>query len=164
MIDDPRHDRMLALAHRMVIAEAALLDAQDYAAWLALWDQRGLYIVPTQCEPAEDYARTLNFIYDDDDMRQRRVQRLLSGASLAMSPPTRTVRAISLVRLTHLDQDTATVASSLLLCASRLGHQRLLACHVEHCISITPATPLLLRKIVRLIDADTAQTDLSFLL
>ena len=164
MTDDPSHDRILAQAQTVLIREAVLLDGQDYDGWLTMWDQHGLYIVPTEFEPVDDYARVLNFIYDDQDMRQRRVQRLVSGASLAMSPPTRTVRTISLVRLTHLGVHTATVASSLLLCANRLGNQRLFACQVEHQINFAGEAPLLLRKVVRLIDADTAQPDLSFLL
>lgn len=164
MTDDPRHYGIFAQAQTVLIQEAVLLDAQDYDGWLTMWDQHGLYIVPTEFEPVDDYARTLNFIFDDQDMRQRRVQRLVSGGSLAMSPPTRTVRTISMVRLTHLGEDTATVASSLLLCANRLGSQRIFACQVEHQINFAGPVPLLLRKVVRLIDADTAQTDLSFML
>lgn len=164
MTDGESHDRVLARAQTVLIQEAVLLDAQDYEGWLTMWDQHGLYIVPTDYEPVDDYARVLNFIYDDQDMRQRRVQRLVSGGSLAMSPPTRTVRTISLVRLTHLGEDTATVASSLLLCANRLGSQRIFACQVEHQINFAGEAPLLLRKVVRLIDADTAQADLSFML
>lgn len=164
MTESASHDHVLAQAQAVLTQEAVLLDAQDYDGWLTMWDARGFYIVPTEFEPVEDYARALNFIYDDHDMRQRRVRRLVSGASLAMTPPTRTVRTISLVRLIHVGENTAAVASSLLLCANRLGTQRILACQVEHQINFAGAVPLLLRKVVRLIDADTAQNDLSFLL
>jgi 3-phenylpropionate/cinnamic acid dioxygenase small subunit len=164
MTEDPSPDPMLTRVNRVLTAEAVLLDAQDYSGWLAMWDARGLYIVPTAFEPSEDYARSLNFIYDDADMRQRRVQRLESGASLAMSPPTRTVRTVSLVRLTARERDAVVVESSLLICASRMGIQRLLACQVEHRINLAGVAPRLLRKVVRLVDADTAQADLTFLL
>lgn len=143
--------------------EAWLLDRKDYQGWIDLWHADGFYIVPATLENVEAES-SLNYIYDDQDMRRRRVQRLLSGASLTATPPTRTVRSLSrIVVLDHAD-GLARISSSLVLIASRRAVQRVFAADVEHLLDLTGPTPLIVRKTVRLINADEPLTDISFLL
>jgi 3-phenylpropionate/cinnamic acid dioxygenase small subunit len=151
-------------ASAFLIEEAWLLDSQDYKAWGELWADEGLYIVPSTSN-SDDFENSLNYIYDDSDMRKRRIQRLLSDTTLIMTPPTRTMRMISCVRLNgSQDTDTTNVTSSLQVVASRHGQQTLFAAHVDHTIRWDNDGPRLVTKIVRLVNADQPLTDFSFLL
>lgn len=156
-------DRLQA-AEALLIEEARQLDSQDYRAWGEMWTEDGLYVVPSDVT-TEDFLNSLNYICDDSDMRRRRIERLLSDTTLVMTPPTRTMRMISCVRfLGPQSDDSCRIASSLLVVASRLGQQTIFAAHVDHGIIWTPSGPRINRKIVRLINADQALTDFSFLL
>ena len=74
--------------------EADILDRRDYGAWLDLWAEDGLYIIPIEAD-AEDYADVLNYVYDDAGMRRMRVARLTSSASMSASSVAETVRTVS---------------------------------------------------------------------
>ena len=147
-----------------LMAEARILDRQDYSAWLSLWRADGLYVVPATRDAAADPLDSLNYIYDDEDMRQRRVRRLQSGTALVTTPATHTVRSLS--RFVHLETDDGLyhVSSSLLLAASRRSVQRILAADVDHVLDLTGSKALLVRKTVLLINADEPLTDISFIL
>ncbi len=151
-------------AHSFLIEEAWLLDRQDYQAWGALWADEGLYVIPSDTT-SDDFENSLNYIYDNSDMRKRRIQRLLSDTTLIMAPPSRTMRMISCVRLDGPQNDAVTkVTSSLQVVASRRGQQTFFSAHAYHTIRWVKDGPRLLRKIVRLINADQPLTDFSFLL
>lgn len=164
MASERNANERLNAAHNFLIEEAWLLDSKDYDAWGALWADDGLYVVPS--DPTnDDFENSLNYIYDHSDMRKRRIQRLLSDTTLAMAPPSRTVRMISCVRLKGAQDDAVTkVTSSLLVAASRHGQQTVFFAHVDHVIRWGNDGPRLLNKIVRLINADQPLTDFSFLL
>ncbi len=62
--------------------EADLLDSATYDEWLSLWTDEAHYIVPI--EPGEtDFENTLNYAYDNHEMRKKRVERLVSGQSVS---------------------------------------------------------------------------------
>ncbi|MBV2149809.1 hypothetical protein KRZ98_16300 [Sphingobium sp. AS12] len=163
--DRPLDTNLLGRANDVLFHEAALLDGQDYAAWLEMWAPDALYIVPTAYESLEDYSTVLNYIHDDADMRRRRVQRLLSGSVHAMTPPSRTLRSVSQVRLLERDalRDEVRVTSSLYILVARSGTQRMIGAQVEHRLRLGSAAPIA-GKICRLLDADQAQGDLTFLI
>jgi len=52
--------------------EADMLDHREYQDWLKLWQPDGLYIVPVDVN-ADDYKNALNVAYDNEHMRQLRV-------------------------------------------------------------------------------------------
>ena len=151
-------------AIRFLMNEASILDRQDYSAWLSLWRSDGLYVVPATRDPAVDPLNSLNYIYDDEDMRQRRVRRLQSGTALVTTPATNTVRTLS--RFVGLESADGLfhLSSSLLLMASRRSVQRMLAADVEHVIDLAGEVPVMVRKTVTLINADEPLTDISFIL
>ncbi|GCD53419.1 nuclear transport factor 2 family protein [Acetobacter pasteurianus] len=66
-------------AVELVTLEADLLDDGQFTEWLKLYTQSGFYIIPIDPD-ADDYADTLNYAYDDAEMRQKRVERLIGGA------------------------------------------------------------------------------------
>lgn len=79
-------------------AEADMLDHAEHAAWLNLWNEKGVYIIPI--DPRfTDYENNLNYAYDDHHMRKLRVQRLENGEAISTSPKANTVRSISRVRI-----------------------------------------------------------------
>jgi len=99
-------------------AEADMLDHSEYQAWLALWEEQGLYIIPI--DPSlTDYENHLNYAYDDHHMRELRVQRLENGEAISTSPKANTVRSLSRVRIVQ-DQDNELV----IRCAQNLREFR----------------------------------------
>lgn len=77
--------------------EADLLDQKDYAAWLDLWDEQGIYVIPID-RSGGDYRARLNYAYDDAAMRSMRVRRLTSGESVSARSAGVTIRTVSRFR------------------------------------------------------------------
>jgi len=99
---------LLNRATAFLWAEGDMLDHTEYADWLKLWTDTGLYIIPI--DPNEtDHENTLNYAYDDAQMREKRTTRLLSGEAISSAPLARTVRSVSRVRLLAEDGDKVTV-------------------------------------------------------
>lgn len=164
MLAEPRPVSDFDTCIRFLMHEAHILDRADYMAWLSLWRADGIYVVPATRDAAADPLNSLNYVYDDQDMRQRRVRRLQSGAALVTSPATQTVRSLSRFMLLESDDDHCHLSSSLLLVASRRSVQRLMAADVVHVIDLGGPEPVLVRKTVTLINADEPLTDISFIL
>jgi hypothetical protein len=59
---------LLNQASAFISQEADMLDHGEYAEWLALWEEKGLYIVPINPDET-DFANTLNYACDDAKMR-----------------------------------------------------------------------------------------------
>ena len=79
--------------------EAALLDAWDLDGWLALLTDDAVYQVPSNDRPQADPKKALFTIADDMDRIRARVRRLKDPHAHAESPPSRTRRLISNVRI-----------------------------------------------------------------
>ena len=87
--------------------EADLLDAWRLEEWLALFEPDGVYEVPPT-DRREGAARdTLYLIADDMVTLRARVDRLLSKSAFAESPPARTRRLVSNVRVRPAGQADA---------------------------------------------------------
>src|SRR5260221_14690061 len=82
--------------------EADLLDHACYEEWLALWTPQSRYVVPID-PAATEFEDTLNYAYDDHEMRRKRTERLISGQSVSASPVARTVRLLSRFRILEAD-------------------------------------------------------------
>lgn len=149
---------------RVLMNEAYILDRQDYSAWLSLWRADGIYVVPATRDAEADPLNSLNYVYDDEDMRQRRIRRLQSGTALVTTPATRTVRSLSRFMPLKSDDGLFHLSSSLLLVASLRSVQRLMAADVDHVIDLSAPEPILVRKTVTLVNADEPLTDISFIL
>jgi 3-phenylpropionate/cinnamic acid dioxygenase small subunit len=90
--------------------EAALLDAGDLRAWLALFADDGRYWVPARRGDV-DPSRHVSIVFDDVGRLRNRVERLLSGKEYAQLPPSATCRAVSNVAVTgtNAELDVAAV-------------------------------------------------------
>lgn len=79
--------------------EAALLDAWRLDEWLALLTEDAVYRVPSNDRPDADPGSALFTIADDIHRIRARVRRLQDPHAHAESPPSRTRRMISNVRV-----------------------------------------------------------------
>lgn len=80
--------------------EAALLDERRLEEWLELFADDGRLWVPGRHDDGDlDPSRQVSIIYDDVRRLRARVTRLLSGKETAQDPPSRTLRAVTNLRL-----------------------------------------------------------------
>ena len=135
--------------------EADLLDSADFDPWLALWTPAGRYVVPIDPKTT-DFENTLNYAYDDDELRQKRVARLRSGQAVSASPVARTIRSLSRFRLLQSGDGWHEIRCAQLLIESRRQRERYYAADVTHRIHATPDGLKIDQKVIRLINsADT---------
>lgn len=150
-------------AAEFIWREADLLDSLDYREWLQLWTEDGLYIVPIDRD-AEDYAASLNVLYDNREMREARVKRLLSGFSMSSAPPARSVRTVSRFRVLESDGESLTLRAAQHLAEYKYDRTRLLAADVTYRLVRRTGDLALDRKVVRLINSDDALFGIGYLL
>ncbi|ALP63086.1 aromatic-ring-hydroxylating dioxygenase subunit beta [Paraburkholderia caribensis] len=166
MMDDRNalfSQQTFARAIEFIWREAEMLDRRDYRAWLDLWDPSGFYVVPIDPQ-ATDFAATLNYAYDDQHMRELRVQRMVSGYSASASDAARTVRTVSRFTLTSDAADVVEVKSAQVIVAYKRGASTIFAADLTHKISFATGEPRLVDKVIRLIDSTEALSAIGFLL
>ncbi len=166
MMDDRNalfSQQTFARAIEFIWREAEMLDRRDYRAWLDLWDPSGFYVVPIDPQ-ATDFAATLNYAYDDQHMRELRVQRMVSGYSASASDAARTVRTVSRFTLTSDAADVVEVKSAQVIVACKRGASTIFAADLTHKISFATGEPRLVDKVIRLIDSTEALSAIGFLL
>jgi 3-phenylpropionate/cinnamic acid dioxygenase small subunit len=157
-------DTQASRAIAFIWHEADLLDRKDYAAWGALWDEQGHYIVPID-PAATDYASQLNYVYDDARMRGLRIERLTSGHSMSAADAAHTVRTVSRFSATTVADDRIEVRSAQLLAAYKRGVLTMFAANLTHHVRLLPdGGARLEQKVVRLINSQDALNALGFLL
>ena len=83
----------------LLFEEAALLDAWKLDEWLALLTEDAYYRVPSNDRPQADPRGTLFIVADDIARIRARVARLKDPGAHAESPPSRTRRLITNVRI-----------------------------------------------------------------
>lgn len=160
-------DDTFARALRFIWREAELLDRRDYREWLTLWDPAGHYVVPID-PAATDFAATLNYAYDDHEMREKRVERMTSGYSASASDAARTVRTVS--RFTPApsgageDPTQVEIRSSQIVIAYKRATTTIFAADLTHTLRFDDAGPRLVQKVIRLIDSTEALNAIGFLL
>jgi 3-phenylpropionate/cinnamic acid dioxygenase small subunit len=152
---------LMADVTAFIWAEGALLDARDYDAWLSLWTDDGLYVMPIG--PGEDYANQLNLCHDDDRMRRDRIGRFKRGFSISSAPPAETVRSLSRFRIEAAAGDLVTVSCAQHLVEDKFGRQRIWAGNVQYTLKVTETGFRLHRKVVRLLNSDGVLNSFSYL-
>ena len=151
----------LAAAAEFIALEADLLDCRDYAAWLDLWHHDGRSVVPV--DPDEtNFLDTLNYAYDNAEMRDMRVRRLTSGESMSASHAARTLRVVSRFRL--LEEGTVIrLRNAQLLTEYKFDRHRTYAANVEWALRPDGDGFRILEKVVRLINGGDALAGITFL-
>jgi 3-phenylpropionate/cinnamic acid dioxygenase small subunit len=152
-------------AIELIWREADLLDRKQYAAWNGLYAEDGVYVIPVD-PSADDFENRLNLVYDDAGMRAKRVARLTEGYSMAAVDSARTVRTVSRFVPLEVTDDLVALRAGQLLVAYKRGNHDLWAADVEYAIRLGayPDGDLILRKVVRLVDAADILPAAGFLL
>ncbi|MFD5824185.1 aromatic-ring-hydroxylating dioxygenase subunit beta [Lentzea sp. NPDC060358] len=159
---DPRVVRAVELVWR----EAELLDRKAYVDWNALYAGDGIYVIPVD-PSTEDFAGTLNMVYDDARMRQMRVTRMIEGYAIAAVDAARTLRTVTGFVPRSVTDDQVELRSAQVLVAYKRGHHDLWAADLVHTIRLSPDGPgadRIVRKVVRLVDSEDAVPAAGFLL
>lgn len=146
---------------RFVWHEADLLDARDYDAWLDLWTDTGLYIMPMG--EGEDYANQLNLCYDNAKMRRDRIGRFQAGFSISSAPPAITVRTVSRIAIDKVEGDMVFLRAAEHLVEDKFGRQRVWAGNVFYQLQIVDGGFRLHQKVVRLLNSDGMLNSFSYL-
>lgn len=158
-ISSPR----LGAAAEFIWRESALLDQKHYDEWLELWEPSGMYVVPIDPK-TEDFASCLNYVYDNDEMRRKRVQRMTSGYSVSSNDSASTVRTVSRFTVFAEDGDVLKITSAQILIAYKREVTTIFAANLSHTLSFASGQPQLKEKVVRLINATDALNSTGFLL
>ena len=137
----PFSQQTFARAVEFIWREAEMLDRRDYRAWLDLWDISGFHVVPID-PSTTDYAASLNYAYDDQDMREKRVQRMTSGYSASASDAARTVRTVSRFTLESTTSEVVEVKSAQVIVAYKRGVTTIFAADLSHTVSFASGEPL----------------------
>jgi len=95
--------------------EAALLDAWELDAWLALFTQDARYIVPSNDKPDGDPRRDLVIIDDNRERLESRVERLKSRHAHREFPISRTRHFVSNVMILGSEDGVVRAAANFLV-------------------------------------------------
>lgn len=117
-------------------AEADILDAWDYDAWLALFEEGGRYEIPTTDYQGWSPHESGSFVDDDWDLVKARVKRLKSRKAHAENPHSRTHRLVSNVRLFARDDETLRVTASFVVHRARDGHFDTYVGRYDHVLAV----------------------------
>jgi p-cumate 2,3-dioxygenase beta subunit len=95
--------------------EAALLDAWRLSEWYGLFTDDATYTVPPTDAPGAEPHDTLFLISDDADRLRSRVEQLEGKSTWSESPPSRTRRMISNVRVLRSEGDRTWVTCNFVV-------------------------------------------------
>jgi benzoate/toluate 1,2-dioxygenase beta subunit len=102
--------------------EASLMDEHRYSEWLALWDDDGVYWVPTSYA-ATDPNKEVSIIYDDRSKIADRVEYLESGTIRGEKARPFLRRVVGNIQVIHGTQEVAEVESNFVLIEARDDRQ-----------------------------------------
>lgn len=139
-----------------------MLDHKEYQEWLKLWSPSGLYIVPVDLN-TDDYSNALNIAYDDEHMRQLRIERLESGEAVSTQSAMSTVRNVSGIRITGVENDLLNVRCAYCLYENKSGDLRPYPASVEFVLKRQGDSFLIEKKLVKLLRASQYLATISYL-
>lgn len=155
--------QLLQAVTAFIWQEGDMLDHGEYDAWLALWEEKGTYIIPINPEET-DFENTLNYAYDNAHMRQLRVQRLIGGESISTSPQPRTVRSASNIRVLDEEGDVVHVRCSQQLRDFRKDALKHYSASLTYHLVRDGDSFKIQRKVIRLINADDTLAGIGYIL
>ena len=107
-----------------LVSEARLLDTRRWQEWLDLFTEDAWYWVPVE-EGQEDARTTVSLIYDDRQLLETRVRRLVSATAHARTPQSRTSRIVANPSVESDTDGVITVRSKFQMIEYRRNRQRL---------------------------------------
>lgn len=154
---------ILNAAVHFINLEADLLDQGEFREWLTLWQPQGMYIIPVD-QQATDFANTLNYAYDNQAMREKRVNRLYSGESISTTPRARTIRMTGHHRLLSADEERVEIRCAQFLYEYRKGNEQHYVADLSYVLKPQGETFLIAQKVVRLINGDDFLHSIGYIL
>ena len=164
----PTTDPRIVRATDLIAREAELLDQKSYEPWQQLYSD-ALYVIPIDPDE-EDFANSLNMVYDDARMRQLRVTRMTEGYAIAAVDSATTARTVSRFVPAGVvdteDGSTVEVRAAQVLIAYKRGRHDIWAANVDYTIRVaaTSQEDKIVRKVIRLIDGRDEVPAAGFLL
>ncbi|MBE7374301.1 aromatic-ring-hydroxylating dioxygenase subunit beta [Pseudomonas lopnurensis] len=143
--------------------EGDMLDHGEYDAWLSLWSEKGVYVIPIN-PTEEDFENSLNYAYDDAHMREKRVVRLTGGESISTTPVPRTVRTLSRFRVLYEDAEYVTVRCAQNLREFRKDALKHYSADIVYELERAGDGFRIQRKLIRLINSDDALAGIGYIL
>jgi 3-phenylpropionate/cinnamic acid dioxygenase small subunit len=144
-----------------IYLEARLADEARYSEWEALWADDARYWVPRH--PDTDPDLEVSYIYDNRRRIASRVAQLNTGVRHSQTPPSRIRRVLGNLEVLGADDTTVTVGSNFMLFEQRFSLV-IWAGRYIHRVRICEAELRLVDKIVHLVNAEDAITNMSFLI
>jgi 3-phenylpropionate/cinnamic acid dioxygenase small subunit len=138
---------------QFLFREAELLDHRQYAEWLSLFAEDGVYWMPAGQDDIDPQKET-SLIFDDRKALGDRVARLLHPAAHSQTPPSRTRHLIGNIVLGEAEPASLHVGSNFAIMESRLGVQRWWGGHADHHLRRDAGDWRIVRKKVCLINND----------
>jgi benzoate/toluate 1,2-dioxygenase beta subunit len=149
-------------AEDILYREARLLDERRYRDWLEMFGEHATYWIPSN-GAGTDPNREVSLIFDDLPKLQDRVDRLLSGLAHAQSPPSKTNRLISNVRVESAAEMEAMVSSGFILYELRRHKERVYSGRCEHSLVLINEKWKIASKKVVLVNNDEVIDNLTFI-
>lgn len=156
-------DDILDRAVRFINQEADFLDQGEFRKWLTLWKPTGLYIIPIDHQTT-DYANTLNYAYDNEKMREKRVNRLYSGESISTTPRARTVRMSGRYCLANHSNGVIEIRCAQSLWEFRKGNRQHHVADITYELEISGHSFLINKKIIKIINSDEYLSSVGYIL
>ncbi len=153
----------LSEATALIWQEAELLDRQDYDEWLKVWSDDGLYIIPIE-KDCDDFANSLNYIYDDQSMRDMRVRRLKSSFSMSALTAASTVRTVSRFTVSNQSDNAIEVRAAQILIEHKRDNSRTVAANVDYRLVRGPNGLQIAQKVVWLANSEDSVNGIGYLL
>jgi 3-phenylpropionate/cinnamic acid dioxygenase small subunit len=126
-----RSSTVVSHVERLLVREAALLDAGRLEEWLSLYTEDATYWVPL--EPGQiDPLTAVSLIHDDRALLEVRVRQFRHPRAHARTPMPRTVHQIGNVDIVEDDGRELRVVSTLVMVEYRNERQRIWGGRVEH--------------------------------
>ncbi len=156
-------DAILNQAIQFINREADLLDQGEFRSWLTLWKPTGLYIIPIDHQTT-DYANTLNYAYDNQKMREKRVNRLYSGESISTTPRARTIRMSGRYCLVSSNDRSVEVRCAQSLWEFRKGNRQHHVADITYELEISDNDFLITKKIIKIINSEEYLSSVGYIL
>jgi len=143
-----------------LIEEARILDERRWEDWLALFTLNATYWVPIQ-ENQESPRTTISLMYDDRQLLETRVRRLVAGKLHTQTPVARTSRIVVNATIEGEEDGAVKVRSKFQITEYRRDKQRYFAGTLWHVLEPKDDSFLIRSKKVELVNCDSMMDGLT---
>ena len=143
-----------------LFAEAKLLDAGEFEAWLRLYEPQGIYWMPSQ-RGQIDPLNVASIIYEDHAILSIRVQRLLEARALVLTPMPHTTHLVSNIEAEQTGDDAFTAHAAFIGIEFQAEKQKIYSGRTTHRLTRDGDTFRIALKRVDLLNCDGAHVPMT---